>query len=87
VPAMRDSLRGAAQVCSASLRIIGSISVNSTSRTNVSSVDRWRVTGYTEVMPRNRLSTTWDRSPAKVEPPGEPRRAMLPQRVPHQCAQ
>jgi hypothetical protein len=35
-------------------------------RTNVSSVDRWRVTSYTEVMPRNRLSATWDRSPAKV---------------------
>jgi hypothetical protein len=66
VRAMRDSLRDAAQECSASLRIIGSISVNSTSRTNVSSVDRWRVTSYTEVMPRNRLSATWDRSPAKV---------------------
>ena len=66
VRAMRDSLRDAAQVCSASLRIIGSISVNGTSRRNVSSVDRWRVTGYREVMPRNRLSATWDRSPAKV---------------------
>ena len=32
VRAMRDSLRDAAQVCAASLRIIGSISVNSTER-------------------------------------------------------
>jgi hypothetical protein len=50
VRAMRDSLRDAAQVCSASLRIIGSISVNSTSRANVSSVDRWRVAGNPEVI-------------------------------------
>jgi hypothetical protein len=49
---MRDSLRDGAQVCSASLRIIGSISVNSLSRTNVSSVDRFRVTGYAEIMRR-----------------------------------
>lgn len=37
VRAIRDSLRDAAQVCSASFRIIGSNSVKSTSRSNVSS--------------------------------------------------
>ena len=39
VRAIRDSLRDAAHVCSASLRIIGSISVSKTSCSKVSSAD------------------------------------------------
>ena len=39
VRAIRDSLREAAHVCSASFRIIGSISINKTSFSKVSSAD------------------------------------------------
>ncbi len=55
VRAIRDSLRDAAHVCSASLRIIGSISLSSRSRSNVSSDDGLRrPIGYhfTVVVPR-----------------------------------
>ncbi len=56
VRATRDSLRDAAHVCSASLRIIGSISVNNRSRSNVSS-DEMDCVGLSGITPTVVLHT------------------------------